>query len=405
MATSTRRTFLKATAVGAGATLAGPALAQLGNGAEVPVGDIPNRPVGRPMPALTIDPPLPPSERLGWAICGVGNFAQNRMIPAIGRSSRAKLAGLISGNRDKALSVAERYGVTGDAIYDYAMEGLAEDERIAVVYVITPNGLHAENAVRAFEAGKHVMCEKPMANSPAECQRIIDAARAADRKLMIAYRAHFEPHNVAAKALIDGGALGEVWYATSSHHRPLDPSMPRDQWRMLKDLAGGGSLPDIGIYALNGIIDFFGETPSRLVANTFAPPGDPRFGEVEAIAQAQMIFPSGRRADISSGYIASENRFALIGSEATAELDPATSYEGNRLMVHRAEGSHTLAAGQSITQFPAEVDHFCQAITEDTPIKTPGEMGLRDVRLIEAIYRSAAERRWVDLNPDGTMAS
>ncbi|PWN57246.1 gfo/Idh/MocA family oxidoreductase, partial [Chryseobacterium phosphatilyticum] len=140
---------------------------------------------------------------------------------------------------------------------------------------------HAELTVKAFEAGKHVFCEKPMANSPAECQRMIDAAKAAGRKLMIAYRAHWEPHNLRAKAMLDAGELGQVWFATSDHHRPLDPALPRDQWRMKRSVAGGGSLVDIGIYSLNGLQWFFGESPNAVAASMQAPPDDPRFAEVE----------------------------------------------------------------------------------------------------------------------------
>lgn len=174
------------------------------------------------------------------------------------------------------------------------MARLADDDAVSVVYVVTPNASHAELTVKAFEAGKHVLCEKPMATTPVECQRMIDATKAAGRRLMIAYRAHWEPHNVQAKTVLDAGELGQVWFASSDHHRPLDPSLPRDQWRVRKAVAGGGSLVDIGIYALNGLQWFLNESPSAVAASMTSPPGDPRFAEVEDVFTAQLVFPSGR---------------------------------------------------------------------------------------------------------------
>lgn len=411
---ATRRLVLGATALGIGAAaLTGRARAQgataapsagLGNGGTAPGEALPTSPTGRPQPELTITQPLPEAERLGWAICGLGHFAENQILPAMGGTTRAKLAGFVTGNAQKGRALATHYGVPGDSIYDYDMAGLGADDRIDVVYVITPNSVHVDNVVAALEAGKHVFCEKPLGNSPEECQRMIDAARAAGRSLGVAYRAHFEPNNLAARDLLRNGDLGEVWYASSAHHRPLDPAASQDQWRMQRDIAGGGALVDIGIYCLNGILWFFDEMPDALVASTFSPPDEARFAEVEAIDQVQMTFPSGRRADFSSGYIANRKRITLWGSDAVAELDPATNYAGNRLMVHRASGTLKPQTEPSALQFTGEIDHFCAHVTDGVELLIPAEMGLRDVRLMEAIYRSARSRGWVRLNPDGTVA-
>ena len=409
--TPTRRRFLEQTFAGLGVGLiACTGRAQQSRVVAPGTGyqaseNLPEGPVGRPEPEHDQEQPQDASEQLGWAVAGLGHFAQNYAIPGIARARRAKLTGLVSGNATKAQRVARSYGLGNDAIYDYGtMDRLADDDDVDVVYVITPNSVHPELVVKAFEAGKHVMCEKPMANSPAECQRMIDAARAAGRKLMVAYRAHFEPHNVAAKRLFDAGELGDVWFAMSDHHRPLNPDHERDQWRMQKPIAGGGSLVDIGIYALNGIIWLFGETPSRILASIHSPPGDVRFTEVEAFSRVQLEFPSGRAAALTSGYTGSKKRIDLVGSKGTATLDPATEYRGDRLVVHTPEGADEVHPDkESDAQFTDEIDHLCQAIQEGTEIRTPGEMGLRDVRLIEAIYRSAELGRWVDVAPDGSL--
>ena len=367
---------------------------------------LPEALVGRPQPELTYEEPLPEERQLGWAVAGVGHFAQNRAIPGIVRSRRAKMTGLISGNADKAQRVGAAYAIGTDHLYSYeTMDRLAQDDTIDVVYVITPNAVHEEVVIRAFEAGKHVLCEKPFATTEAACQRMIDAGEAAGRKLMIAYRAHFEPHNVMAKRMLDEGVLGDVWFATSDHHRVLDPEAVQDQWRMVRALAGGGSLPDIGIYGLNGIIWFFGESPARLRGTLASPPGDERFGDVEAFSRVELEFPSGRVAQLSSGYTGDKKRIDLIGSQATATLDPATSYEGNRLnIISTSEDRLIVPPKLSRFQFDDEIDHFSRAIQEGTDILTPASMGLRDVRLILAIQESARSGRWIDVRPDGSMA-
>lgn len=393
-----RRLFLAGSALGLGALAAGRAAAQ-------PATAIPPGPVGRPEPQLEEEPPLALAQRVGWAVVGLGHYTQAYVLPALARSRRSRTVALVSGNPDKARSVAARYGVNERSLYGYdAMERLADNPEVAVVYIVTPNASHAELTVKAFEAGKHVICEKPMANSPAECQRMIDAARAADRRLMVAYRAHWEPHNLRAKQMFDAGELGAVWFASSDHHRPLDPSRPRDQWRVKRAVAGGGSLVDIGIYALNGLQWFFDESPNAVAASMQSPPGDPRFAEVENVFTAELAFPSGRRATISSGYTADKKRIDLWGDRLVATLDPATAYQGNRLVVANAKKSEeVLTQETSAAQFTGELDHFSQVVAEGGAVRTPGEMGLRDVRLIEALYRAAAERRWLDLNPDMTV--
>ncbi|WP_427024478.1 Gfo/Idh/MocA family protein [Aureimonas ureilytica] len=396
---ASRREFVGGLALGLGGLVASATMA----GAQSP--DIPNAPTGRPQPELETTPPGPADQRLGWAVIGLGDFAQGYVLPALARARASRVAGLVSGNEDKLRAVGSQYGVPEAARFSYDRMGDMRDEAaIDVAYVVTPNSTHAELVVKAFEAGKHVMCEKPMATSSADCQRMIDAARAADRKLMVAYRAHFEPSNVKLKEMLDAGELGDVLFANSDHHRPLEPSLPRDQWRMKKVLAGGGSLVDIGIYSLNGLIWFLGELPNRVSATIVQPPGDARFAEVEDIAAAQLEFPSGKRIHISSGYQANKKRIDLFGSKATAVLDPATAYGGNRLRVTQPEGTlEVLVETPSAEQFTREIDHLSHAIREGGEVLTPGEMGLRDLRLIEAIYRSAEIGQPVDLAPDMTM--
>ncbi|KQP16714.1 Gfo/Idh/MocA family oxidoreductase [Methylobacterium sp. Leaf93] len=396
--TPSRRLFMAGSLAGIGGVLASERAASQA---------IPTTPTGRPEPKLDQPPPLAREKHLGWAVVGLGDFAQAQILPAFQRARRSRAVALVSGNPEKAKSVADRYGIGPGGLYDYASMGkMADNADIAAVYIITPNSTHADLTIKALEAGKHVLCEKPMATSSAECRRMIDAAKAADRRLMIAYRVHWEPHNLRAKAMMDAGELGEVRFASSDHHRPLEPGKPRDQWRMLKAVAGGGSLVDIGIYGLNGVQWFFGESPSSVSASMHAPAGDSRFAEVEDVFTAQLVFPSGRRATVSSGYSADKKRIDLWGDKAVATLDPGTAYQGNRLVIGNAKrADEILTAEGDAVQFTGEIDHLSQVIAEGGELRTPGEMGLRDVRLIEALYQAAATRRWVDLNPDMTMRS
>jgi len=397
-----RRRFLAAAGSAAGTGLvASGARAQPEN-----LPDIPDEAVGRPFPEARLEMPLPPEQRLGWCVVGLGAFALNHVIPAITRSQTCRLAALVSGNAGKAARVAASYGVPDDAIFDYdTFDRIANSNAIDVVYIVLPNGLHAEYTIRALQAGKHVMCEKPMANTVEECRAMIEAADRADRKLMIAYRAHFEPHNQRALRMKTEGAFGDVKLVTGDTMRPLDLSRPRDEWRVLRDLAGGGSMMDIGIYALNGALYFLQESPIALVASISNPPDDVRFRQVEDMVTVQLRFGSGALANLSSSFTMQENRIQILGTGGTGLLNPATSYSGNDLYETGAGVGTRLVpvAEPAARQFTGEIDHLSRAIIDDFRPDTPGEMGLRDVALIEAIYASAARGGWVEVNADGTM--
>ena len=136
--------------------------------------------------------PLPPGERVGFAVVGLGDLALNQIIPAFGSCKKARLAAVVSGSPEKAKQVAREHGLPEKAIYDYKnYDNLRDNAEVDVIYIVLPNGLHAECTVRGAQAGKHILCEKPMANSVAECQQMIDACDKAGRKLMIAYRIQY----------------------------------------------------------------------------------------------------------------------------------------------------------------------------------------------------------------------
>lgn len=363
---------------------------------------------GQPLPQgvrLPATPPRPKrADSVGFAIVGLGGYALNQMMPRFDQADRAHISALVSGNPDKLRKVGEAYGVPQDARYSYEdFAKIAADDRIQAVYIVLPTAFHADFAIRAFAAGKHVLCEKPMALSSAECEAMIAAARRADRKLMIAYRSHFEPHNVEAMRLMREQAVGTIRLIRTEQSYRAGPTTPAQNWRFNRALAGGGPLEDYGIYGLQSALYLSGEMPESISATTFQPSGDPRFTEIFAHVASQWRFPSGAVAHLATSYDSANANFAHVrGTDGALIMDPATSYSGQKM---RIEGSNAreLTPGDPTVQFAGQLNHFTSAIRDGTPILTGGDMGLRDTRLIEAIYASAREGRTVKLAPDGRM--
>jgi predicted dehydrogenase len=354
-------------------------------------------------PEKTEPPADPWNQRVGVAIVGVGRISVNEMLPAFAQSKHAKPVALVSGDRAKALKVAHQYNIPDTAVLDYRdFDKLAAMPEVQAVYIALPNSMHAEYTVRAARAGKHVLCEKPMANSVAECQQMIEACRKAGKKLMIAYRSQYEPLNRALVGMVRDKKLGALKEFVSVNSQNMgDPQ----HWRLKRALAGGGALPDVGVYCINAARFISGEEPVEVMANTWSTPGDARFREVEESCQFILRFPSGFIASCSTSYAAHKSQFfRLNGSDAWAEMDPAYAYHGNRLKVSRVvdgkeQGSDIAAEDKD--QFVAELDHFAQCIQQNKDVHTPGEEGLQDQRIMEAIYESARTHRPVRLSPPG----
>ena len=342
---------------------------------------------------------MPPEKKLGWAVVGLGKFATEQIIPSFAECKRSRLVALVSGSPDKAQRIAQQHGVEPKNIYNYQnYDSIRNNPEVDIIYIILPNGLHAEYSIRGAQAGKHIMCEKPMANTVAECQAMIDASNKAGRKLMIAYRAQYEPYNLAAIAIAQKKELGILKAIVADHGRNLDPKDPADRWRMNKKLAGGGSLFDIGIYSLQAARYITGEEPTEISAMMYSTPNDPRFKEVEENVNFMLRFPSGVIANCTSSYgYADVKRYQVMGSKGTLELDPATDYYEHRLYVQRGKVREERKI-QEQNQFALEMDHLSECVMENKQPKTPGEEGLQDVRLMTAIYQAAETGRTIKLS-------
>ena len=215
-----------------------------------------------------------PDRRLGIAVVGLGHLALENILPAFGRAKHVRVAALVSGDAAKCAAIGAQCGVTAAHQYDYTtFDRLKDDASVDVVYVVLPNALHAEYTVRAAAAGKHVLCEKPMATSPAECRTMIDAMKRANRKLMVAYRLQYDATHREVIALARGGTYGDVRLIEAVNGQN---DAPNGQWRQIRALAGGGSLPDVGLYCLSAFRYITGEEPLEVTGLTTKPKNDPR---------------------------------------------------------------------------------------------------------------------------------
>ena len=330
---------------------------------------------------------------MGVAVVGLGGLALGEILPALTQTTSCRIAALVSGHPEKAAQVAARYGVQPGAVYTYeTYDRIADNRDVEMVYVVLPNGMHAEYSIRASKAGKHVFCEKPMAISSAECAQMIAAARAAGRQLAIGYRLHFEPYNRELVRLARDKVLGPVKVIDTAAGFAMGPDV--GQWRLNKRLAGGGSLMDMGIYALQAARYISGEEPVSVSAQQTIT--DPRkFRGIDETIVFTLKFPSGVVAKCTSSYATNVNRFEVAAEGGRFGLDPAQWYRG--IQGFRSDGKPFHFP--DVNHFAAEMDDFAACIRQGVASRVAGEEGLRDLRIIEAIYRSAETGREVRTSP------
>ncbi len=328
--------------------------------------------------------------RLGFALCGLGELSEQQIAPALLKTERCKLVAVITDSPAKASAWQSRYGIPAHSVYSYDTMGrMADNPDIDVVYVVTPNALHLQHGTDAARAGKHVFCEKPLEISVERCQQLISALKAANRRLGVAYRCRFEPHHLEAIRLARSHEFGALRSIDAYFGFNIQPSV----WRLKRALSGGGPLLDVGIYALQATRYLTGEEPTWVSGLTTA--GDAvRFSEVEASVLWQARFPGGTVAQCGASYACAPTGYVrAIGERGGFTLDPAFNYGGIRGL--RSDGRPL--DFPDIDQFAAEMDDFARCIQEGTPSIVSGEEGLRDVRIMMAIYRSARTGVPVDL--------
>ena len=327
------------------------------------------------------------------AIMGLGGYA-TRVAKAMLDSKNAKLVGLISGTPSKIKDWQATYNIPDKNCYNYEnFDAIKDNPDIDAVYIITPNALHHPQTLRVAAAGKHVICEKPMALNAKEGREMVAACDKAGVKLLVGYRMHFEPNTLEIIRMRENGDFGEIkFFQGLSGFKIGDPT----QWRLNKELAGGGAMMDIGIYSINGARYMVGEEPIWVTAQeTKTDPVKFKEGVDETIT-FQFGFPSGVISSCLSSYSMSNlDRFFLNGTEGFAEMQPATGYGPIKAKTNKGPLSYPHVAHQTV-----QMDRMATIILDGDTAKVAvdGEEALKDLIIIDAIYKAVKTGRKVKID-------
>jgi glucose-fructose oxidoreductase len=321
--------------------------------------------------------------RLGVALMGLGLYSRGELGPALRETKLCRFAGVVTGSRPKGQAWSRQYGFPERNIWGYdAIHEIAGNPDVDVVYVVTPNGLHAEHVAKVAAAGKHVICEKPMANSVADCDAMMAACRRAHVRLSIGYRLQFDPHHIELDRLArerDFGVLGRL----SGEH---SWTFTKRAWRIEKSLSGGGPLMDVGIYVIQAACRAALAQPIAVTAHEPPKTNPELFDEVEETIEWTMEFPGGVRCKASSSYARNNAFFLAEGARGWIRIDPAYGYRG--LEDTTSRGPLPIPG---VPQQALQMDDFASCILTGRETPVPGAMGRNHMAIIEAIYRSAAE--------------
>ncbi|GAB3771370.1 Gfo/Idh/MocA family oxidoreductase [Spirosoma horti] len=333
-----------------------------------------------------------PGRKLGIALVGLGYYSKNLLATALQQTQNCRLAGIVTGTPAKAEEWMQKFNIPKANVYDYKnFDRIADNKDIDVVYVVLPNSMHEEFVVRAAQAGKHVICEKPMAITPKACQNMIDACKKANKQLAVGYRLHYEPFTKEVMRLGQEKVFGAVKFVESSDgFRIGDPT----QWRMKKSMAGGGPLMDVGIYAVQGARYVTGEEPISVTAQ-FSPKTEPdKFKEVEETMFWQFQFPSGAVSNSTTSYTAGVERLRASCEKGWFELSPAFGYGPLKGMTSKGPIEMPIVNHQA-----AHMDGVCKDLLDgkQLPDHVTGAEGLRDVKLLQAIYQAAETGKKINL--------
>jgi len=325
----------------------------------------------------------PTKKKLGIALVGLGSYSTYQLAPALQNTEHCYLAGIVTGTPEKEKIWANKYSIPQKNIYNYSnFDTIKENKDIDVVYVVLPNSMHAEFSIRAARAGKHVICEKPMAMNVAECDEIIKACEDNGVKLGMGYRLHSEPYTQEVKRLVKENTFGGVLHvsADAAYRSISNPG----QWRLNKELSGGGALVNMGVYAIQSAIYATGENPISVQAQEFSTRPE-YFKETDETITAQFEFSSGAVAHMMTSHNVRANRLHAVCENGWFELDPASTYIPLAGRTSKGELNFAQESQQKL-----QMDDFAQHILLDTPNVAPGEMGKRDMMIVEAIYKSIA---------------
>jgi predicted dehydrogenase len=335
-------------------------------------------------PALSAMALNKPSKKLGIAIVGLGSYAGGQIAPALQHTENCYLAGLVSGHPDKAAKWAEKYNVPTKNIYNYEnFDSIASNPDIDIVYVILPVSMHKEYTIRAAKAGKHVICEKPMALSVNDCNEMVAACRNAERLLSIGYRMHFEPYTAELIHISRNNVYGRLkrFECANGFTYTQDPNA----WRLKKALAGGGSLMDMGIYTIQSARYTTGMEPIAVVSARQEKTNPVLFKEVDDKVFWKLEFPNGFIADCKSSYSDQWSSTHAEFEEGNVDLNPNFYYGGIKGTTPAGPMNFPQARQQAL-----QMDDFANCVNFKKESSVNGAEGIRDMKVVEAVYRSLA---------------
>lgn len=337
--------------------------------------------------------PLQQGRKLGMALVGLGGYAKNQLAPALQQTQHVRLAGIVTGTPSKAEEWTAKYNIPKGNVYDYkTFDRIIDNKDIDIVYVVLPNSMHAEYVIRAAKAGKHVICEKPMAITVKECQDMIDACKKANRQLAIGYRLHYEPFTQEMMRLGREKVFGNLKFLEASDgFKAGDPN----QWRLKKSMAGGGPMMDVGIYAIQGVRLVTGLEPISVTAQ-FAPKTNPeKFKDVEETMYWQFEFPNGITSTSTTSYAAGVERLYASAENGWFELRPAFGYGPLKGMTSKGPIEKPVVNHQAM-----HMDGICKDLIDgkQLPKHITGEEGIQDMKIITATYQAAETGRKIKIS-------
>ena len=320
--------------------------------------------------------------RVRYAVVGMGHIAQVAVLPAFAHARHnTQLTALVSDDPTKLATLARKYQVKSTFSYDDYERCL---EQVDAVYIALPNSMHAEYTIRAARAGVHVLCEKPMAVTANQCERMIAACDEHRVKLMVAYRLHFETISLKVIDLVRRGRIGEPKFFNSSFSMRVRPGNIRTNHAL-----GGGTLYDIGVYCINAARALFRAEPTEVLAMS-VDGGAARVGDVDESTGALLRFDGERIAAFITSFNAADvASYRIVGTEGDVRVDPAYEYAEGLVCNLTANGKTTRTSTGKRDQFAPELLYFSDCILEDRTPEPSGREGLQDVRIVEALYKSA----------------
>ena len=324
------------------------------------------------------------SQKTRYAVIGAGWISQEAFMPAVHQTGNSEITTIITGNGERARALADFHGVAHVGGYDDYDRMLGED-LFDAVYIALPNSMHADFSIRASNAGKHAMVEKPLAISVEECEAMIAAAAEADRWLMTAYRLHCEPATVEVLERIRSGEIGEVKFVTASYSFQSLASNHRlaaEHW--------GGPLQDIGVYCLNAMRHIFEAEPEEVWATKGHGQGDPRFTEVEGTISALLRFPGEKMAQFTASFEAGDTDwYRVVGTKGTIDVDRGFGFLDTPRPVVEVDGKREAIEVENVDHFGAQIAYFSDCIQNGLRPEPDGEEGLADVQALLAIEAAA----------------